>query len=63
MEDKKGIENFFKKFNISIDLNKKRNESKKKYKISDISKEDMIFLKKHFAKDIKLYNSIPIRKT
>ena len=58
MEDKIGITEFFKEFGININLDIKKNVSKKTYTINDISPEDMVFLKEHFKKDSDLYNSI-----
>lgn len=58
MEDREGIKNFFKQFNIDINLNIKENCSKRLYSIRDISPEDMIFLKRFYKEDYQLYNSI-----
>jgi len=58
MNDKLGIIHFFEEFGININLNIKKNVSIKKYNISDISDEDLIFLKNFYKKDYELYNSI-----
>lgn len=56
MNNKTSIINFFKQFNINLDLNIKLNVSEKKYTINDLSKNDISFLKKFYRKDYFLYN-------
>lgn len=56
MNNKTSIINFFKQFNINLDLNVKLNVSEKKYTINDLSKNDILFLKKFYRKDYFLYN-------
>jgi hypothetical protein len=56
MNNKTSIINFFKQFNINLDLNVKLNVSEKKYTINDLSKNDISFLKKFYRKDYFLYN-------
>ena len=56
MNNRTSIINFFKQFNINLDLNVKLNVSEKKYTINDLSKNNISFLKKFYRKDYFLYN-------
>lgn len=58
MDNKKFIINFFKKYNIHLNLNIKKNISKKKYKLSMLSKEDKLFLREYYKKDFELLSNL-----
>lgn len=58
MNNRTSIINFFKQFNINLDLNVKLNVSEKKYTINDLSKNNISFLKKFYRKII-FYIIIP----
>ena len=56
MNSKQKIINFFKKFNINIDLSIKKNVSKKTWNRSQIKPNQINFLKRFYKKDYKLFN-------
>ena len=56
MTSKQKIINFFKQFDINIDLSIKKNVSKKTWNRSQIKPNQINFLKRFYKKDYKLFN-------
>jgi len=57
MTNTKGIIDWFSKFNKTIDLSRHDNVSVKKYRMDDLSPEDIVFLTKHYEKDYELFRN------
>lgn len=58
MEDAQAIIDFFKKYDVHIDLDKKVNVSEKRFTIDDFTEEELEKIRNFYKDDIELYESI-----
>ena len=63
INNKNQIVQWFKRFNVEIDLNRFENVSEKKYTIEQLTEEQLIFFKEYYKDDFELFNKVLENRT